>query len=255
MGLISRVSSRTYRKQQKKFRKMGINRDSWHKRRKTGGRKPQMHKKRKFEMGRPASNTKIAPKRVHMVRTMGGNKKFRALRLDHGNFGWASEGIAKTTRIVDVVYNATSNELVRTKTLVKGAIVVVDVSPFRSFYENHYAQALGRKKGYEFSAEEKVAVEKMDNCGKETAKKYQARQKLHLSIKDLLHNFYKENFFVELVLDLVKWVELMDTCWKVKSWSFIQRNLRPRNPKHKKLSACTALKILRFDLISLFFLK
>merc|ERR1712010_148314 len=176
MGLISRVSSRTYRKQ-KKQTKMGINRDSWHKRRKTGGRKPQMHKKRKFELGRPASNTKIQPKRVHMVRTMGGNKKFRALRLDHGNFGWASEGIAKQTRIVDVVYNATSNELIRTKTLVKGAIVVLDASPFRSFYESHYALALGRKKGYEFSEEEKAAVEKLSNCGKETQKKYETRQK------------------------------------------------------------------------------
>merc|ERR1711879_354282 len=102
---------------------MGIGRDSWHKRRKTGGRKPQMHKKRKFELGRPASNTKISPKRVHTVRTMGGNMKFRALRLDHGNFGWAS----------DVVYNATSNELVRTKTLVKGAIVAIDATPFRQF--------------------------------------------------------------------------------------------------------------------------
>merc|ERR1711913_88312 len=78
-----------------------------------------MHKKRKFELGRPAANTKIMAKRVHTVRTMGGNMKFRALRLDHGNFGWASEGIARQTRIVDVVYNATSNELIRTKTLVK----------------------------------------------------------------------------------------------------------------------------------------
>merc|ERR1711879_359722 len=170
MGLISRVSSRTYRKQQKKFRKMGINRDSWHKRRKTGGRKPQMHKKRKFELGRPASNTKIQPKRVHMVRTMGGNKKFRALRLGHGNFGWASEGIAKTTRIVDVVYNATSNELIRTKTLVKGAIITIDATPFRSFYESHYSKALGRKKNHAFSEEEKAAVEKIDNCGPETKK-------------------------------------------------------------------------------------
>lgn len=25
------------------------------------------------------------------MRTMGGNKKYRALRLDHGNFSWGSE--------------------------------------------------------------------------------------------------------------------------------------------------------------------
>merc|ERR1739847_78654 len=149
MGLISRVSSRTYRSIAKKNKKpkMGINRDSWHKARKTGGKKPQMHKKRKFEMGRQKSNTILATDtRIHMVRTMGGNKKFRALRLQNGNFGWASEGIAKVSRIVDVVYNATSNEMVRTKTLVKGAICTINATPFRQYYENHYSLALGRKK-------------------------------------------------------------------------------------------------------------
>merc|ERR1712227_1090064 len=154
MGLISRVSSRTYRflsqKSPKNNLKMGIGRDSWHKSRKTGGKKPQMHKKRKFELGRQKSNTKLAADvRIHMVRTMGGNKKFRALRLNHGNFGWASEGISKVSRIVDVVYNATSNEMVRTKTLVKGAICTIDATPFRQFYENHYSIACGRKKNWE----------------------------------------------------------------------------------------------------------
>jgi len=136
-----------------------------------------MHKKRKFELGRPASNTKISPKRVHTVRTMGGNMKFRALRLDHGNFGWASEGISRSTRIVDVVYNATSNELIRTKTLVKGAIIAIDATPFRQFYESHYSKALGRKKAHEFTEEESKAVNNIDNCGPETKKKYANRQK------------------------------------------------------------------------------
>merc|ERR1711937_718197 len=183
MGLISRVSSRTYRflsqkKTQKNNLKMGIGRDSWHKSRKTGGKKPQMHKKRKFELGRQKSNTKLAADvRIHMVRTMGGNKKFRALRLNHGNFGWASEGVAKVSRIVDVVYNATSNEMVRTKTLVKGAICTIDATPFRQYYENHYSMALGRKKGWEPSEEEKAAISKKDNCGPLTAKKIRSKGK------------------------------------------------------------------------------
>ncbi len=73
----------------------------------------------------------------------GGNRKFRALRLDHGNFSWGSEvsklhpaappvlgshdrlfahlnkescpalqAITRKTRILDVVYNASNNELV-----------------------------------------------------------------------------------------------------------------------------------------------
>jgi len=163
---------------------MGISRDSWHKRRKTGGRKPQMHKKRKFEMGRPASNTKIAPKRVHMVRTMGGNKKFRALRLDKGNFAWASEGISKVSKIVDVVYNATSNELIRTKTLVKGAIIVIDATPFRQYYENFYALPLGRKK----KADMDEAGEKLKNRGAETKKKYEKRQKNFSTVPEAVSN-------------------------------------------------------------------
>merc|ERR1712018_567714 len=126
--------------------------------------------------------TKIQPKRVHMVRTMGGNKKFRALRLDHGNFGWASEGMSKTTRIVDVVYNATSNEMVRTKTLVKGAVVAIDATPFRQFYESHYSKALGRKKTHEFSEEEAKALAK-------TSKKYVDRQKVAAVAAELNSQF------------------------------------------------------------------
>ena len=36
-------------------------------------------------------------------------------------------------RILDVVYNATSNELVRTKTLLKNAIVQIDGQPFKQW--------------------------------------------------------------------------------------------------------------------------
>jgi len=126
---------------------MGIARDSWHKRRATGGRRPEPHKKRKFELGRPSAQTKMGPKRIHVVRTRGGHTKLRALRLESGNFQWASEGVTRKTRIIDVVYNASNNELVRTKTLVKNAIVQVDATPFRQWFEAHYAVGLGRKKG------------------------------------------------------------------------------------------------------------
>lgn len=70
----------------------GISRDSRHKRRETGGRRSKYRKKRKFEMGRPPANTKLGGKRVHPVRCRGGNMKYRALRLDTGNFSWGTEG-------------------------------------------------------------------------------------------------------------------------------------------------------------------
>lgn len=56
-------------------------------------------------------------------------------------------GCTRKTRIIDVVYNASNNELVRTKTLVKNCIILVDSTPFRQWYEGHYALPLGRKKG------------------------------------------------------------------------------------------------------------
>jgi len=155
---------------------MGISRDHWHKRRATGGKRKPIHKKRKYELGRPAANTKIGTKRVHLVRCRGGRIKHRALRLDTGNFSWGSEGTARKTRIVDTVYNASNNELVRTKTLVKGAIVTIDAVPFRQWYEAHYALPLARKKGAKLTEEEEARINKQRS--KKTAKEYSDRQKM-----------------------------------------------------------------------------
>ena len=131
---------------------MGINRDSRHKRRATGGRMPIHQKKRKFEMGRQPTMTKLGPKRVRPLRTRGGNLKWRALKIDSGNFSWGSESISRKTRVLDVVYNATNNELVRTKTLVKNCIVLVDANPLRQWYLKHYDVELNKKKVEEAEA-------------------------------------------------------------------------------------------------------
>ncbi|CAH9138722.1 unnamed protein product [Cuscuta epithymum] len=126
---------------------MGISRDSMHKRRATGGKKKSWRKKRKYELGRQPANTKISSnKTVRRVRVRGGNVKWRALRLDTGNYSWGSEAVTRKTRILDVVYNASNNELVRTQTLVKSAIVQVDAAPFKQWYLQHYGVDIGRKK-------------------------------------------------------------------------------------------------------------
>merc|ERR1711971_1320932 len=155
--------------------RMGISRDHWHKRRATGGKKTPIRKKRKFELARPAAMTKLAPQRIHTLRVRGGNKKYRALRLDQGNFSWGSEGVARKTRIIDVVYNAANNELVRTKTLVKSAIVVIDAAPFRQWYEAHYALPLGHKKNAKLTEAEEALLNKKRSS--KTEKKFKERQK------------------------------------------------------------------------------
>merc|ERR1712004_427474 len=64
---------------------------------------------------------------------------------DSGNFAWGSENCTRKVRILDVVYNASSNELVRTKTLVKNAIVQIDAQPFKQWYLKKYGVDLGKK--------------------------------------------------------------------------------------------------------------
>jgi len=125
---------------------MGISRDSRHKRRNTGGRKANLKKKRQYESGRPSANTKLGPKRVHTVRVRGGNEKLRAMRLEAGTYSWGSEGVSKSSKIMDVVYNASNNELVRTKTLVKNCIVQIEAAPFKAWYEQHYGVKVGAKR-------------------------------------------------------------------------------------------------------------
>ncbi|RLN70176.1 hypothetical protein BBJ28_00000286 [Nothophytophthora sp. Chile5] len=153
---------------------MGISRDSRHKRRETGGKRKQFRKKRKFELGRQPGNTKLGGKRVHAVRVRGGHMKFRALHLETGNFSWGTEVSARKTRILDVVYNASNNELVRTKTLVKGAVVLVDATPFRQWYEAHYGVKIGVKKNAEKVEEEEV--KKSDHVLRKLASRQRTRE-------------------------------------------------------------------------------
>ncbi|CCI48864.1 unnamed protein product [Albugo candida] len=153
---------------------MGISRDSRHKRRETGGKRKQFRKKRKFELGRQPANTKLGGKRVHRVRVRGGHFKFRALRLETGNFSWGSEAVSRKTRILDVVYNASNNELVRTKTLVKSAVVSIDATPFRHWYETHYGVKIGVKKNTE-STEKVEQEKKSDHVMRKLAQRQRGR--------------------------------------------------------------------------------
>ncbi|KAK5980543.1 40S ribosomal protein S8 [Trichostrongylus colubriformis] len=176
---------------------MGISRDSWHKRYRTGATRPVPHKKRKYELGRQPANTKVkffihslhiqvvlpcifvlyidGAKRIRVLRVRGGNTKIRALRLDSGNYSWASEKTTRKTRIIDTVYNSTNNELVRTKTLVKGTVITIDAAPFRQWYEAHYALPLARKKYQKLSEEDNAIINKKRSASCQA--KYTERQK------------------------------------------------------------------------------
>ncbi|XWS31223.1 hypothetical protein CRYUN_Cryun23aG0059000 [Craigia yunnanensis] len=128
---------------------MGISRDSMHKRRATGGKKKAWRKNRKYELGRQPANTKLSSN--------------------------------KTTRILDVVYDAANNELVRTQTLIKSAIVQVDAAPFKQWYLQHYGVDIGRKKK---TAAKKEASEEGEGTAEETKKSNHVLWKLEKRQKD-----------------------------------------------------------------------
>ena len=104
---------------------------------------PSLDFAHRYELGRVPANTKLsANTAVRTVRVRGGNKKFRALRLDTGNFSWGSEvnynqwsrsdamvaaehvhslhlsqAVTRKARVLDVNYNASNNELVSLRIL------------------------------------------------------------------------------------------------------------------------------------------
>ncbi|KAK4455658.1 ribosomal protein S8e/ribosomal biogenesis NSA2 [Podospora aff. communis PSN243] len=165
---------------------MGISRDSRHKRSHTGAKRAYYRKKRAFELGRQPANTRIGAKRIHTVRTRGGNHKYRALRLDSGNFAWASEGITRKTRVIVVAYHPSNNELVRTNTLTKSAVVQIDAAPFRQWYEAHYGQSLGRRR----QQKQGQAVEETKKSNSVT-KKQEARFKATGKVEGVLEKQFE----------------------------------------------------------------
>jgi small subunit ribosomal protein S8e len=108
-----------------------------------------------------------------LVRVRGGNIKHRALRLDSGNFSWGSEGISRKTRVIVVSFHPSNNELIRTNTLTKSAVVQIDAAPFRQWYEAHYGVPLGRRRQQKAGQ----AAEEEKPKSKQVQAKHEARYK------------------------------------------------------------------------------
>lgn len=176
---------------------MGISRDSRHKRSATGAKRASYRQKRSvsrfqiylltlfraFEKGRQPANTRIGPKRIHLVRTRGGNRKFRALRIDSGNFSWGSEGVARKVRVIKVEYHPSNNELVRTNTLTKSAVIQIDAAPFRQWYEAHYGIGLGRRRQAKILKEGEVEEKKSKSIETKQATRLSAQGKVEAALE------------------------------------------------------------------------
>lgn len=101
-------------------------------------------------------------------------------------------GISCRTRILNVVYNATNNELVRTNTLVKNCIVVIDANPFRHYYLHHYGKNLGKNDTANLNGKE---VKLEAGKSKSTLAKYAKNSKGYTLEQNLADQFLRGNLY------------------------------------------------------------
>uniref|UniRef100_A0A804N0N0 40S ribosomal protein S8 n=1 Tax=Zea mays TaxID=4577 RepID=A0A804N0N0_MAIZE len=134
-------------------------------------------------------------KTVRRVCVRGGNVKWSALRLDTGNYSWGSEALTHKTHILDVVYNASNNELVRTQTLVKSAIVQVDAAPFKQWYLTRYGMDIGRKKKVHVAKKDATEGQAGEAIVEETKKSNHVQRKIEKRQQDCALDTHIEEQF------------------------------------------------------------
>lgn len=83
--------------------------------------------------------------------------------------------------MIVVAFHPSNNELVRTNTLTKSAVVQVDAAPFRQWYEAHYGQNLGRRR--QAKAAEAEPVKKSKSVDKKHAERFAAVGKVEAALE------------------------------------------------------------------------
>ena len=85
--------------------------------------------------------------------------------------------------MIVVSYHPSNNELVRTNTLTKSAVVQVDAAPFRQWYEAHYGQNLGRRRQQKAGQEAHEQEKKSKSVEKKQAAVFAAKGKVEPALE------------------------------------------------------------------------
>ena len=93
------------------------------KRKQTGARYKDYRKKRQHELGREPSFTKLAKKRVSIIRTMGANRKLRMLRVDTANLLDPKTKTFKQVKIKTITENPANRHFIRRNIMTKGSVI------------------------------------------------------------------------------------------------------------------------------------
>lgn len=85
--------------------------------------------------------------------------------------------------MIVVSFHPSNNELVRTNTLTKAAVVQIDAAPFRQWYEAHYGQSLGRRRQQKTGTEGTEEKKQSKGVEKKLAARFAAQGKVEPSLE------------------------------------------------------------------------
>lgn len=97
----------------------------------TGGKLKSSSTKRKRDLGRPAAETQIAETRRRVIRTHGGNSKYRLFKTNTVSVMNPETGKALQADIKDVDTNPASRAFTRRRVITKGAILDTSIGKAR----------------------------------------------------------------------------------------------------------------------------
>jgi len=85
--------------------------------------------------------------------------------------------------VIVVSFHPSNNELVRTNTLTKAAVVQIDAAPFRQWYEAHYGQSLGRRRQAKTGTEGTEEKKQSKGVEKKLAARFAAQGKVEPALE------------------------------------------------------------------------
>jgi len=97
----------------------------------SGGRYKSLRKKRQYELGRDPSLSKLGNLRHVIIRTRGGNLKFRLLSTDTANVFDPKDKKFKQLKIKTIVENPANRHFVRRNIMTKGAVIETELGKAR----------------------------------------------------------------------------------------------------------------------------
>ena len=106
----------------------------WHRRKgkkKTGGEIIIQRKKRKYELGNLPLHTRMGKEKKVVVKTKGGDRKIKARSVEFANVFNPESKEIKKVKILHVIENKASSDLVRRGIITKGCIIETEIGNAR----------------------------------------------------------------------------------------------------------------------------